>query len=427
MHVGMLLDKSFPPDVRVRKEADALLSAGHTVDLLCEVASTQAADGPPARETVGGIEVFRHERPADARTRWPETLHSLATHVNPRWRRLVRDHVEDRGVDVLHVHDLPLVPTALAVREQTGVPVVADLHENYPEAIRQWRRMDDLGDLLTPAKLAERACLPIRRWKWVERHSVRRADHVLTVVPEGRDHYVYDCRGPPATISVVSNTVELSAFDPESVAVPIRDAPDSAFVVGYVGKYAPHRGLETVVRALPALSDDGSTAGGSTRLRIVGAPGTPTYGRRFDALCAEVGVTDRVTFTGWVDFEEVPAQMAGCDVCVVPHASTPHTETTVPHKLFQYMAMGKPVLVTDVAPLARIVRETESGLVVPAGDHGAMADAIRRLRDDPALCAELGRNGRRAVESEYNWGRDGDRLVEVYDELGELIERGATF
>ena len=421
MHVGMLLDKPFPPDVRIQKEADALLSAGHTVDLLCETDSN--GDEPP-RETVDGIAVFRHEQPADARTRWPETLRSLATHVHPRWARLLRDHVETRGVDVLHVHDLPLVATALAVRAETGVPVVADLHENYPEAVRQWRRMDDFEDLLTPARLAERVGLPVRRLKWLERHCVRRADHVLTVVEEGRDHYVYDCRGPPDTISVVSNTVDLSTFDPEAVERPLRDAPASAFVVGYVGKYAPHRGLETVVRALPALDGDASRASGdgrSTRLRVVGAPGTPTYGARFDALCAETGVTDRVTFTGWVDFADVPAQMAGCDACVVPHASTPHTETTVPHKLFQYMAMGKPVVVTDVAPLARIVRETESGLVVPAGDSQAMAEALARLRDDPALCAELGRNGRAAVEETYNWDRDAERLLDVYERLADRV------
>jgi glycosyltransferase involved in cell wall biosynthesis len=421
MHVGMLLDKPYPPDVRVRKEADALLSAGHTVDLLCE---TDGTGDEPRRETVDGIAVFRHEQPTDARTRWPETLRALATHVHPRWARRLRDHVETRGVDVLHVHDLPLVATALAVREETGVPVVADLHENYPEAVRQWRRMDDLGDLLTPARLAERVCLPIRRLRWLERHCVRRADHVVTVVAEGRDHYVYDCRGPPDSISVVSNTVDLSTFDPGAVERPIRDAPASAFVVGYVGKYAPHRGLETVVRALPALGGDGSHApddGRSTRLRVVGAPGTPTYGEQFDALCAELGVTDRVTFTGWVDFADVPAQMAGCDVCVVPHAATPHTETTVPHKLFQYMAMGKPVVVTDVAPLARIVGETDSGLVVPAGDSAAMADAVARLRDDPALCAELGRNGRTAVEETYNWDRDARRLVAVYERLADRV------
>jgi glycosyltransferase involved in cell wall biosynthesis len=88
------------------------------------------------------------------------------------------------------------------------------------------------------------------------------------------------------------------------------------------------------------------------------------------------------------------------------------------------MAMAKPVVVTDVAPLARIVRETESGLVVPAGEHAAMADAIRELRGDADLRAELGRNGRVAVENEYNWDRDASRLVSVYDEVCDPASAG---
>jgi glycosyltransferase involved in cell wall biosynthesis len=410
MHVCMVLDKPYPPDVRVRKEASALRAAGHEVDLLCRATGDQ-----PARETVEEVEVFRHERPDSLRVRWPETVSFLATRVQPRWADRLRDHVERRDVDAVHVHDLPLVATALAVRETTGVPVVADLHENYPEAIRQWRRMDALGDVLHPSRLGERLFLPVRRWKWLERHCVRRADHVLTVVEEGRDHYVREACAPPDEVTVVSNTVALDEFAPDArppASGPLAADPNR-FTVGYVGKYAPHRGLESVLRALPAVVD----AAPETHLRIVGAPGTERYGERFDDLAASLGVADRVTVTGWVDFAQVPGAIAACDVCLVPHASTPHTETTVPHKLFQYMAMGRPVVVSDVAPLARIVRATDAGVVAPADDPEGMAAVLSSLSRDPAERRRLGANGRAAVETEYNWSRDAARLSGVYDRI----------
>ncbi|WP_162265543.1 glycosyltransferase family 4 protein [Haloprofundus marisrubri] len=403
----MVLRKQYPTDVRVAKEASALLDAGHEVELLCRGQSHL-----PEHETIDGVEVRRltvYGRSSTAR--WPETLRFLTQRVHPLWADAMREAVDD-GADALHIHDLPLVRTALSVREETGVPVVADLHENYPEAIRQWRRMDEPSDVYrSPARIADYAFQPVRRWKRIEERCVREADHVLTPVEEGREHYLDNCDASPESVTVVGNTVEVEKFDPKEVET-VPEADDEAFTLSYVGKFAPHRGLDTVVRALPAIADEIP----NVRLLVVGAPGTPTYGKEFNGLCARLGVLDRVTYTGWVDFERVPDYMAESDVCTVTHASTPHTETTVPHKLFQYMAMERPVLVSDVKPLARIVSETESGAVSGAGDPDSVADAVLELADEETA-RERGQNGRAAVEGRYGWAHDADSLRTVYESL----------
>jgi glycosyltransferase involved in cell wall biosynthesis len=419
-HVCMLLPGAFPPDVRVRKEIDALRTAGYRVTV---VASGPA--GRPARETVAGASVVRLDRTTRrGRLGWlASAAVNLPTAVHPIWLVAVRRLHRRDAVDVLHVHDLPLGGTALLARRLFGIPVVLDLHENYPEAVLQWRRTTG-GFRTSPLGWLKHRLYPRSRWKRLERRWVRRADHILTVVREAREHYLRDCGADSARVTVVSNTVELSRFTPddpvatgaspdpvaagESGSTVAATGPDS-FTVSYVGGFGPHRGLDTAVRAVAALDERVS-------LLLVGGGGGTTESD-IRALVDELGVRDRVTITGWVDFDEVPGYVGASDVCLVPHASSPHTETTVPHKLFQYMAMQTPVVVTDVAPLARVVRETESGLMVPAGDHAAMADAIRRLCDDVARRAELGRNGRAAVETEYNWDRDAARLVAVYDEL----------
>nr|WP_264475082.1 glycosyltransferase family 4 protein [Salinirubrum litoreum] len=412
----MLLPGAFPPDIRVRKEVTALRTAGYRV--------TVVASGPadrPKRETVAGASVVRLDRETrSGRAAWLASAGiNLPTAIHPRWLVAVRRLHRRDPVDVLHVHDLPLGGTALLARRLFGTPVVLDLHENYPEAVTQWRRTTR-GFRSSPLGWLKRRLFPRSRWQRLERRWVRRADHVLTVVPEARDHYLRDCGADPSRVTVVSNTVELAQFTPgggrgEGSVRPtgtVDSGPDAASdvcTVSYVGGFGAHRGLDTAIRAVAALES-------GVELLLVGGGGGTTESE-LRALIAELGVGDRVTITGWVDFEEVPGYVAASDACLVPHARTPHTETTVPHKLFQYMATGKPVVVTDVAPLARIVDETESGLVVPAGDHDAMADAIRRLCGDAGLCGELGRNGRTAVEAEYNWDRDAKRLVAVYDEV----------
>ncbi|WP_435102066.1 glycosyltransferase family 4 protein [Halarchaeum sp. P4] len=418
MRVCMLLWKEFPSDVRVEKEARALRAGGHDVRLLC-----RAEPDRPRRETVEGIDVVRVPHDPDPRTRYPKTLRHLLTNVHPTWAAALRETVTDWDPDALHIHDLPMVHTGVRVGRERDVPVVADLHENYPEAVRQWRRMDTTRDVLTSLpRLGEYALQPIRRWKRIERRAVHGVDAVLTPAVEGREHYVADCRAPPGRVHVVGNTVDRSAFDargyretvargetPEPLVVNGLD-PGEEFLVTYTGKWAPHRGLEAVVDAFPALLEEVPEA----RLVLVGAPGTERYGERFRERIERRGIADAVTVTGWVDFEDVPAFAAASDVCLVPHADTPHTATTLPHKLFQYMAMGVPVLASDVPPLQRIVGGANAGEVVAAGDAADTADALLRLADDPERAARLGANGRDAVDAVHNWSRDAERLRSVY-------------
>ncbi|WP_394295684.1 glycosyltransferase [Candidatus Halobonum tyrrellensis] len=115
-----------------------------------------------------------------------------------------------------------------------------------------------------------------------------------------------------------------------------------------------------------------------------------------------------------------------CRRCSPPRTSVssrtrtpPHTATTVPHKLFQYMAMGRPVVASDLPPLRAVVADADAGLLAPAGDAGAWADAFETLRADPAARERYGANGRRAAVDRYNWARDAERLVDCYERLAE--------
>jgi len=410
MRTCMLLDDTYPADIRIAKEADALLAAGHEVVLLC------FRDGDePRRETIDGVEVIRRplQHAHEGIPGMIEGARHLLTRVHRPWLSAIEDVVRAEAVDLLHPHDLPLVKTALVAGERRGLPVVADLHENWPEAVRQYRTVDSVRRFVRhPTYLASKLATPISRLKRLERHCVGRADHVVTVAEEARDHYVTDCGADPEDVTVVGNTVDLRVFDPAK-AEPAGYEDD--FVISYVGTLGgEHRGLKPVIDAMPEIVE----AIPDARLLIVGSG--PAYESVLRKRCRTRDVVDRVTFTGWVDFEAVPNYIAASDVCLVPHRATPHTETTVPHKLFQYMALRKPLIVTDVAPLARIVNETGAGLVVPPAYPGAMSAAVKRLYANPDEAATFGANGRRAVETTYNWGQESEQLTSVYDRLDNL-------
>jgi glycosyltransferase involved in cell wall biosynthesis len=101
----------------------------------------------------------------------------------------------------------------------------------------------------------------------------------------------------------------------------------------------------------------------------------------------------------------------------VPHRKHAHTDATIPHKLFQYMLASRPVIVSNCRPLARIIRETDAGLVFESGNVSELAIRIAELAANPGLREEMGRRGRAAAATRYNWETEGQKLVALYDKI----------
>jgi glycosyltransferase involved in cell wall biosynthesis len=180
------------------------------------------------------------------------------------------------------------------------------------------------------------------------------------------------------------------------------------FVASYVGGFGPHRGLETAVEAMAVVREVRPDA----LLLLVGT------GRNVDSLRRLVSarrLEANVELVGRVELCDVAEYIRASAVGLIPHLASAHTDSAIPHKLFQYMLLGRAVIVSDARPLARIVGETGCGLVVPSGDRRRLAEAILRLHGDPELRERLGEAGRRAVETSYNWEIEARKLTALYD------------
>jgi glycosyltransferase involved in cell wall biosynthesis len=137
-------------------------------------------------------------------------------------------------------------------------------------------------------------------------------------------------------------------------------------------------------------------------------------------------VSNGVEFRGWMDYEDALTYLARCDVGLVPHHVTESWQTTIPNKLFDYMSIGKPVLVSNARPAERIVREEGCGLVFPDRDAGALAEAIVALAD-PAVREACGQRGRDAIRRRYHWEADERRLLAaISNTVGLRPSRGAA-
>jgi glycosyltransferase involved in cell wall biosynthesis len=401
--IGMVLGNKFPPDIRIEKEVRTLLSTGHRLHLLAYM-SGKPKELP--EEEIEGLTVRRILREPDQLPTARRSLNSLRfylTFTNAYWAFHIERYVQDFRINVLHVHDLPLVGTALGVGQRLGIPVVVDLHENFPASLSLSIEADPSSrSWLTPHP---------RRWVTYEQKGVRSATHVIVVVDEAKERLIKTYGLEPEKITVLMNVEDADHFTDLDLDRDILNRYKDVFVISYIGGGGRHRGLDTAVEAVAYLQET------IPKVRLVMVGLDHPERERYSTLAEARGIKDRVELIGWQPFSKVPSYIQASKIGLVPHLQNPHTDATLPHKLFQYMLMRKPVVVSNCRPLKRIVEETGSGLVFLAGDPKDMATQILTLYANHQLQSDCGQRGHEAVLNRYNWALEGRKLCELYDSL----------
>ena len=390
----MVLDQDFPPDIRVENEALSLIDAGFDVSLL-----SVGIEKLPVRDMHRGIHLFRRRLPKQVRNKM-RGLAGTVPLLTLFLEREIRKVYREKPFDALHMHDLHLFGGGIRAGRGLGIPVVGDLHENYVDAL-QWYAWS--------TRFPGKFVVSIPRWRRIERRWVNAVDRVIVVVEEMKARNI-ELGVDSNRLCMVSNTIRREEFDRFPVEAEIVASVRSEFTVLYTGGIDLHRGLGPVVRAMPAVIAKIPSA----RLVVVGEGRTRG---ELQKLAADLGIDDSVTFTGWQDQALLKSYIIGSHVCLVPHLKSTHTDATIPHKLFHYMYLEKPVVVTDCLPLKRITEETQCGLVFPSGDSSALAKALLALAADPDMARHMGQNGRQAVQERYNWEATARGMVEMYEQL----------
>jgi len=378
-------DSDYPWDVRVAKVANSLTAAGHAVQLLA-----RNRYGRPLAEQLPEALVHRL-RP------WPigaklNAASMFPAFFNPRWFAAIHRMASRQRADVILVRDLPLAPTAIGVGRLLGLPVVLDMAENYPAMTQS----------LYDNKVHRRSDLLVRNpgiVRAIERWVLGHVDHVLVVVEESRDRVVA-LGYPEDRVTVVGNTPPLERL----TSSPAHQHVQGPLHLNYLGLLEAPRGLGIVLEALAQCV----TRGAPVFLTIIGGG---REGEVFARRARDLGLDSSVArFVGYLPNPEALRLVSEADVGLVPHQASESWNTTIPNKLFDYMAAGLAVITSDARPAARIVRETGTGEVYSDGDAGALVTAIERMLDSEYR-ATCGTRGRDAIRSRYNWEADSRRLL----------------
>jgi glycosyltransferase involved in cell wall biosynthesis len=394
MNICKIVDGDYPWDVRVEKICDTLIEAGHDVFLVSRNVRRQ-----PLHEYYKGIHIFRLPH----LPRFMGKLNYYATFpafFSPLWIARVQQVVRANSIDCIMVRDLPLALTAAVVGKLNCMPVILDMAECYPEMLRTLWQFGGGGVTDLVVRNPSMAGL-------VEKLAVKDVDHVLVVVEESMKRLL-ELGVSPKKISIVSNTPNLNEFSKRPPTFPgsTRFRKDT-LVMLYVGLLSMARGLDFVIQALPTLIRKHP----NVTVVIVGRGKAQA---RLQKLAKELNVEEHVYFEGYVDRELVPQYIASSDVGIIPYPYCSHWAHTIPNKLFDYMAMSKPVLVSDIEPMKRIVSETRSGVIFQSSRIDSFCRAVGILLDERSR-RKMGENGEKAVRERYNWDVDAAQLLDVLE------------
>lgn len=302
--------------------------------------------------------------------------------------------------DVLFTRDLGVASLLLGIPGSLRAPLAYESH-GYGPAVAA--ALPELVATATPPsarKLRRLAAREARVWQeadayvtitvglareMTERLGKRRH---LAAIPDG-------CRIRPA---VLDRTARAAADD--------RGLPPT---VAYAGHLYAWKGVDVLLRALALVPE-------AQGLIVGGHEAEPDLARLTE-LAGELGIADRVTFTGLVEPSRVPELLQRATILALPNpASAISTSFTSPLKLFEYMAAGRAIVASDLPAFREVLHEGVDALLVTPGDPGALASAIRRLLDDPALASTLARAALDAVPR-YGWDRRAERLDALFNQM----------
>ena len=382
--VAMLAYTHYRSDPRVRREAEALVKAGHAVTVFCldDRAASTMIDGV----AVNGI--------FPARYRGGQAFAYVVNYGRFVWAalRALRRHHRQQSLDLVQVHTMPdFLVFAAAPLKRVGVPVLLDIHDLMPELFE------------SKFGFSERHPV-VRLLRWQERRSARFA-HRCLAVHRRHGRLLAQRVGEDVTIDVVHNLPDPRWFP----LAPLAESAGDPIRIVYHGTIAHRHGIEVAVRAMHRIHEQFPTA----RLDLFGdgdaAPAVTALIRQLDA-------SSYIRFQpGMVPIERLVPALQGAGIGVIPLLEDRFTNYMLPTKLLEYVAMGVPVICSDLLSVRDYFTEHQIRYVKP-GDVDDLAASLQQLLSDSRLRRQLATEARAFYERE-SWSAEERRYVGIVETM----------
>lgn len=239
---------------------------------------------------------------------------------------------------------------------------------------------------------------------------VEQFDKIIVVTQEAKEDLIENYNVPSKKIIIVPNSVQPSFYTSPRFDAEITNRFKDRFSLFYFGDTGIRRGLETAIRSVDKLKDDIP----NILLIILGKSKSDNYLKQ---IVKELKIDEFVLFEGFKDEELIPSYIHASNICISPLLRNIHHDTTFANKIFQYMALGKPQVVSDCPAQKRIIEEAKCGQVHIAGDVDDFTKNIFELYRNIELQKKMGKNGLDFIKNKFNQKLMSVELCKYYDSL----------
>lgn len=396
--IGIVHAEPYPEESRLEKESRALASAGYEIHIFC-----LRRKGEQINENIEkNILLNRYAIYDNPFLRKWDTLVFSLNFDRPMLREKLSRFITDFDIDALHVVNLPLARIGIESARKRKIPVVLDFYENYPYGIQIWQESTKWRDIL------KKPFKKLARWLEYERNSVIDSSATIVDSVEFKQRLVENGL-PDSKITVVQNTVDPSYFLP--VDKIYREKYSDKFVMIYLGVIGPQKGIDIAIEALPRIAREIPNA-----LLLCVGKGFPRHIKIFKDRAKYLGVLENIKFIDRVPHKEIMSVLSAGNVGILHLVYNMDYRMCSPHKLFEYMLAGLPVIVSPAESVARVVNSTGCGIVVGYNPE-EFSSAVIDLAKNPEKIKLMGEAGKNAVEREFNWQNDAKKLIEIYENI----------
>ncbi len=395
MKIGMILDQEFPPDARVENEAISLINGGHQVFLFC--LSYQKNNCFELVYKKIRVKRYLSSRLEDKLSALVYTL-GLYTFF---MQRKIANFIKNNSLDALHIHDIRIAQAVFNVNKHYKLPVVLDLHENRPEIMKYYPHLQKLyGKLLI---------FP-RKWKLKEEEFIRKSSRIIVVTEEAKAEILSRVEVNKDKIIALPNTVREDFYTDQKPLKSVSNTYKNNFVMLYIGDTGIRRGLTTAIESVKILQKKIP----NIKLVIVGKSSSDFILKK---LIKKLQIEKHIDFLGWKDANLLPSYILTSHLCISPLHRNIHHDTTYANKIFQYMSLGKPLLVSDATAQKRLIIKLNSGLVHKEKDTKDFVQKVNMLYKNSSLRDRFGVNGAEFIKEKFSWTHTSKKLLELYKNL----------
>jgi len=372
MRILMILSNPFMVDPRVYKEAKSLVDAGHEVTVIV----WDRKNDYPEQETVEGINLVRIHNKRLMKL-LPNDLFR-----NPLWWRaaykkgleLYRNGFK---FDVVHCHDLDTLQAGVWLKKKLGIKLIYDAHEIFGYMISR-----DMPKFVVKAAF------------WMEKRLIKHVDHVITVNKPLEDYFRSITKKP---ITIVMNCKDL-------ISKEYQPPKNDVFTVSYIGVLHKNRMFPEIVDVIGNIE--------GVKFVIAGKKEN-----LYEEVKERSKKYENVEFLGTIPFSEVIPKTLESDavVCMI-NPNDLNNRIGMANKQFEAMACGRPIICTKGTYAGNVTEKENVGLTVEYSKE-SLKQAIIKLRDNPKLREELGKNALKAAIEKYNWEKQEEKLLKIYEDL----------